>query len=48
LHKVTDEKIHAVAQWVFGEFDALGGEDKVAKDSELTERLKAKWSAAKT
>ena len=45
---ITDDRINAVAQWVFAEFDALGGEDKTAKDRELTVQLKSDWSPSKT
>jgi hypothetical protein len=48
LTKATAPQIGSVSDWVFKEFDALGGEDKTAKDSGLTVHLKEKWLPSKT
>lgn len=48
LNKMTDQQVKKVAEWVFSEFTAAGPEDKTAKDSAFTDRLKANWSVAVT
>ncbi|MBU3592912.1 AIPR family protein [Polynucleobacter sp. 71A-WALBACH] len=48
MSKMTDEQVGKVVSWVFNEFKAAGAEDKTAKDSSFTSRLKSNWSAAAT
>lgn len=48
LSKATDAQVKAVVDWVFAEFKAAGAEDRTAKDSDFTDRLKANWTTALT
>jgi hypothetical protein len=48
LSKMTEQQVKKVADWVFAEFSAAGPEDKTAKDSAFTLRLKTNWSVAAT
>jgi AIPR protein len=41
LSKLTAERVEAVSDWVFSEFDAAGAEDRTAKDGAFTKRLKS-------
>jgi hypothetical protein len=40
--------VERAAKWVFVEFEAAGPEDKTAKDSAFTTRLKTNWTVAST
>lgn len=48
LTKVTSEQLEAVARWVFSEFQNVGAEDKIAKQSAFTDHLISKWNIAAT
>jgi hypothetical protein len=48
LAKLTDAQVNAVAQWVLQEFEAAGADDRTAKDTTFTQRLKSNWSESKT
>ncbi len=48
ISKATPEQLEAVTDWVFSEFDQAGAEDKIAKDSDFTERLKTNWTPVNT
>lgn len=48
LTKMTDTQVKKVADWVFTEFSLAGPEDKTAKDSAFTQRLKVNWSVGAT
>jgi hypothetical protein len=48
LAKATPEQVKASTDWVFKEFDAVSAEDRTAKDSHFTARLKTDWALAKT
>jgi len=48
LAKATDAQVKAVVDWVFAEFKAAGLEDRTAKDSSFTDRLKKNWTIAAT
>lgn len=41
--RLTLDRIKAVTNWVFSEFDSVGGEDRTAKDSAFTDRLRTSW-----
>ena len=46
--KAADAQMKAVVDWVFGEFKAVGAEDRTAKDKKFTDRLRANWKLAAT
>lgn len=48
LKKLTDDQVKKVVDWVISEFQQAGAEDRAAKDSKFTDRLKANWSIAAT
>lgn len=48
LSKMTDLQVKTVTDWVFEEFNAAGPEDRTAKDSAFTDRLKANWTVGVT
>jgi AIPR protein len=48
LFKLREAEISAVVQWVRQEFDFVGAEDRTAKDSAFTQRLRSNWSVAAT
>lgn len=48
VKKATPEQLKAVTDWLFNEFNQAGPEDRTAKDSAFTDRLKKNWQAAST
>jgi hypothetical protein len=48
ITRLTTDRVDSVAKWVFSEFNKAGAKDKVAKDSDFTQRLKTNWSSLLT
>ncbi|HEV3042971.1 MAG TPA: hypothetical protein VGY52_03815, partial [Roseiarcus sp.] len=48
LTKMTAAQVKAVVDWVFKEFDNAGKDDRTAKDTTFTEKLKADWKPSAT
>ena len=48
VKKATPAQLKAVTDWLFAEFSQMGAEDRTAKDSSFTDRLKTKWQVANT
>ncbi|UAL10107.1 hypothetical protein [Caulobacter segnis] len=46
--KVNAAALNKVSTWVFNEFNAQGGQDKVSKDKAFTNHLLNKWTQAST
>jgi hypothetical protein len=45
---MTDEQVKKITEWVFLEFKDAGVEDKTAKQSTFTDRLKRNWTVSAT